>query len=182
MEGSVPYTVILQSIKIPCLKKRWEMAAIQKLGAWDSICWSKFPFGLRENKSLNNSSRPWPAGVCEDNLLLQMSPPARGGSHPQGYRATRTRSSWKLPASCCITSRGSSGPSPSPDVLHKEQEPGAALASCPLKARRTYVCAEDMSHFWLSGATVMGYTDKHKDWKLVVYALKEKAKYFIFQV
>lgn len=64
MEGSVPYTVILQSIKIPCLKKRWEMAAIQNLGAWGSICWSKFPFVLQENKSLNNSSCPWPAGVC----------------------------------------------------------------------------------------------------------------------
>lgn len=55
------------------------------------------------------------------------------------------------------------GPSPSPDVLHEEQDPGAVLAFCPLKASRSNICAEDVSHFWLSGATVMGYTDKHKD-------------------
>lgn len=41
MEGSMPHTVILQSIKIPCLKKRWEMAAIQNLGAWGSICFDQ---------------------------------------------------------------------------------------------------------------------------------------------
>lgn len=84
MEGSVSCTVILQSIKIPCLKKRWEMAAIQSLGAWGSTCWAKFPFGLRENKSLKNSSCPCPEGVREDTSLLRTSPPAWGGSYPRG--------------------------------------------------------------------------------------------------
>lgn len=41
MEGSMPHTVILQSIKIPCLKKRWEMTAIQNPGAWGSLCFDQ---------------------------------------------------------------------------------------------------------------------------------------------
>lgn len=157
MEGSVPCTVILQSINIPCLKKRWEMAAIQNLGAWGSIgpiCRAKFPFGLQENKSLNISSCPRPEGVREDTSLLRKSPPARNGSNPQGHRATRTGASWKLPAGGCAASGIS--PSPCPDVLLEEQDPGAALALCALMARRMNICAEDMSQFWLSGATVMG--------------------------
>lgn len=112
MEGRVPCTVILQSIKIPCLKKRWEMAAIQNLGAWGSICWAKFLFGLQENKSLINSSCPCPEGVREDTSRLWTSPPARDGSRPQGHRATRTRASWKLPAGGCAASGISSGPFP----------------------------------------------------------------------
>lgn len=171
MEGSMPHTVILQSIKPPCLKKRWEMPAIQNLGPEVQFVLTKFAFGpweVSEQQQLPLPRRSmWghlPPLEITFSTRWELSPGAR--SHSDLHQR-------EAPASCYAASGIS--PSPSPNVLHEVQDSMAALGLCALKARRTKVCAEDMRHFWLSRATIMTYryADKHKDWNLVVYALKE---------
>lgn len=74
MEGSMPYTVILQSIKMACLKKRWEMAAIQNLGAWGSVCFAQICIW-----SLRNL---WTKTAALAQKECVRTPPSFG-SHPQ---------------------------------------------------------------------------------------------------
>lgn len=171
MEGSMPHTVILQSIKTPCLTKGWEMAAIQTIWAWGSICFDKFAFGpweISEQQQLPLPRR----SVWGDLPPLEITFSTRWELSP-GAQSHSDLPQREAPTSCYAASGIS--PSPSPDVLHEVQDSRAALGSCPFKARRMKVCAEDMRHFWLSGATIMTYrySDKHEDWNLVVYALKE---------
>lgn len=127
MEGSMPHSVILQSIKTRCLNKRWEMTTIQNLGAWGSICFDQICIWSLRSLWTTTAALPWrsqwghiPRLEVTLSARWELSPEAQSHSDLLQREA---------PASCYAASGIS--PSSSPDVLREVQDSRATLGLCP---------------------------------------------------